>query len=312
MSKKLIAVASAAALALTGLVGIAPATAATPTVSFSAVTGGGATTGTLAAPAVQEVPDTNTLAKTATFAIANLETGDVVRVTASGSARINTAQTAGSAQLNVTTLGVTDYTSTRTSDGTLNLYISVTSTATSSLVWSVTRTGLTAGGTSYIKGSVGQAHFLTNLVTPAVLANTKTAVVSYNLTDVFGNNIDTATLTNAVTGANAAVTPTWNAVTKKFEGTITSASDTAFVLTIDGNGSADAKPAVAGFAASTLDAIAVVNNTTQAAVDAQVAALTAQIATMRSKAKSVTLKRWNRLVRKYNAIASNPNAKLKK
>ena len=301
MSKKLIAVSAAFALALTGLVGIAPANATTPTASFTAVTGGGATTGTEAAPAVQEVPDTNTLAKSATLVITNLVTGDVVRVNGTGAVKIVTAQTAGSADLNVTTLGTQAYSSTRTASGSLTLYVYTTSTATGTVAWSASRDGLTSSGTLYIKGKVGQPHFMTNVTTPAALADTKKSVVSFNLTDVFGNNIDTGTMTAAIAGASANVDAVWDATDKKFEGEITSNKDTAFVLTLDGNGTGTAAPSVAGFAKHSLDAVYVVNN---AGVSAQVAALTAQVAALVAD--------YNKLVKKWNKRVASKTAPKKK
>jgi hypothetical protein len=56
----------------------------------------------------------------------------------------------------------------------------------------------------------------------------------------------------------------------------------------------------------------VINNTTQAAVDAQVAALTAQLAASRPKAKSVTKKRFNTLARAWNRAFPSQAVKLKR
>jgi hypothetical protein len=93
MSKKLIAVASAAALALTALVGISPASATAPSIAFGAGVAADSTDGTSsAAPATVNAPVENELVVAADnvveLALTDLDTGDVIRVETTGSVKL--------------------------------------------------------------------------------------------------------------------------------------------------------------------------------------------------------------------------------
>jgi hypothetical protein len=321
MSKKLIAVASAAALALTGLVGVAPASATAPTVTFTTQNGSATATttaGTAAAPVRQNVPDTNTLAdvssvrKSATIAFANIAAGDTLTVTTSGKVRIVTAQTVGSADVDVTKLGTQSFSRTFSdapSGGNFSLFASVTDMETTEIKWSVARTGSTTSGSLFVKGVAGQAYALTDIVAPATLAKGGSTEVRFKVRDVFGNQLETATITGAVAGAANTVDAVWDSANKWHDATITSSTNRAFILTIDGLAGTNPDD-VAGFADASIDSLQVVNSS---GVSAQVAALTAQVATLTATvAKRVSKKKYNTLARKWNAAFPSQKVALKK
>ena len=325
MSKKLIAVSAAAALALTGLVGVAPANANAPTITFTTQNGSATattTTGTASDPVRQNVPDTNTLAdvnsvrKSATLAFANIAAGDVLTVTTSGKVRIVTAQTAGSADVNVTTLGTQSFSRTFTaapSGGNFSLFASVTDTTTTEIKWSVSRTGSTTSGSLWVRGVAGQAYAVTDIVAPATLASGASFEVRFAVRDVFGNQLETTPITTGVTGAANNVNAVWDSANKWHDATITSNTNRAFIVTIDGNGSGTTNPDdVAGFPDSTITSLVVVNGASSApaTVSTQVSTLTAQVAALTAQlAASVTKKKYNKLARKWNR--ANPSNKVK-
>jgi hypothetical protein len=321
MSKKLIAVASAAALALTGLVGVAPANATAPTVTFTTQNGSATattTTGTAAAPVRQNVPDTNTLAdvssvrKSATIAFANIAAGDTLTVTTSGKVRIVTAQTIGSADVDVTKLGTQSFSRTFSdapSGGNFSLFASVTDMETTEIKWSVARTGSTTSGSLFVKGVAGQAYALTDIVAPATLAKGASFEVRFKVRDVFGNQIETTPITGAVAGAAHTVDAVWDSANKWHDATITSSTNRAFILTLDGLAGTNPDD-VAGFADASIDSLQVVNSS---GVSSQVAALTAQVATLTATvAKRVSKKKYNTLARKWNAAFPSQKVALKK
>ena len=311
MSKKLIAVASATALALSALVGVAPAMANAPAAALTGSNGASATTGpgTSSAPVLQNVPDRNTLAgdESAAIVFSNLASGDVVRINTSGKVRITTAETVGSADVNVSTIGTQAFVATRTTNESLTVNVLTTDTTTTEIKWEVSRTGLTSGGSLWIKGVAGEAYALTSITAPAVLANGATSEIRFAVTDVFGNQLETATITAALTGASAAVNATWDAALKLHKGTITSNTNNPFILTIDGNGDTANPTSVAGYVATTISSPVVINATGAASqitnLTAQVAALTAQLAA------SVTKVKYNKLARKWNR--ANPSNRVK-
>ena len=157
MSKKLIAVASAAALALSALVAV-PAAAAAPAIAITGVTGAG--TGTSTSNVVVRVPDGNSIddaVNAAVFTVTALETGDVVRITTSGSVKaIDTSvDVARSGIFDVTTAHKSSIEKTRTSNEQLVFYVQTTTTTAGTVVVAVTRTGLTSTNTYYVKGAAG-------------------------------------------------------------------------------------------------------------------------------------------------------------
>jgi hypothetical protein len=311
MSKKLIAVASAAALALTGLVGVAPAMAA-PSVAVTAVAGAG----TSADPYTIGVPAANALSAgttAATLVISGLATGDVVRVDATGGVRLATATLTANANVNVATVGTTTYSKTTDTAGNITLYAFTTSTAAGTVVMTTTRTGLSASSTTHIKGVASTTPYNVTSVSgvPASMAKGATAVVSYKLTDVFGNDVEALTtgVTFSATSGLATLAATsgigWDAATKTYKATLTALSTQPFLA-----GITLADNSVAGLADANYAYSGVVNNpgaaTQVAALTAQVAALTAQVA------KRVSKKKYNTLARKWNAAFPSQKVALKK
>jgi hypothetical protein len=316
MSKKLIAVAAASALALSALVA-APAYAA-PSIAVTGNTGG--TTGTAASPFTVLVPSANTVTDTGTpnalkFVVSGLATEDVVRVTSTGSVKILDTATAlptASAFINVTTLGKTDITKNRTSDAAYTFFVHTTSTVTGTVNVSVTRTGLTSSNTYSVKGLAGSPHKAT--VTggvPATLAATKTSDVTFTVADVFGNLLEGATSPNIVGkgGTDNMGLVEWDATAKVYKSKMTSPSNGAFIAKLDMSPSAE----IAGFADTELEIVAVVNSVGNASLTTQVATLTAQVASLQAIVdRKVSKKRFNTLARKWNRAFPSQAVKLKK
>jgi hypothetical protein len=308
MSKKLIAVASAAALALTGLVGVAPANATAPTFTFTHTGANGETASTAATVSVERA---NAVATTVTGMALNLgtiNTGDVVRIVASGGVRILTAAVTGSADLDASKLGRTEisFTSGGSADASKTYYAFTKSTATGSVAVTVTRTGLTYTKTLYMKGVLAAtAEYNITEVTgmPATLAKNATAAITFKVTDAFGNAVEddtsiknTATIT--VGGTAIGTAPTWDATAKVYKATITSPSNSVFIVTID---TATADPTVDGLPDANWRNTSVVNN---ASVAAQITALTAQVAALTAD--------YNALVKKWNKRVASKTAPKKK
>jgi hypothetical protein len=316
MSKKLIAVASAAALALTALVGVAPAQASVT----AAITGNGTNAsgpGTALAPVTQSVPHQNTLATDGSAAIVFSSTadGDKISITTSGAVKITAAETAGSADLNVTTLGTQNFTATASTTS-FNAFAFTTNEVVTEIKWSVTRpsTGATNSGSFWIQGvdaGVAEVHTLEVVAAPTVLAKGATTEIRVLLKDVFGNPIEATVSAANVTGAANTASLVWDAANKWHDATITSSTDRAFALTIDGNGAtADDDTEVLGFAGNKMSTVVILNGAgaaaQQTALTAQVAALTAQVA------KRVSKKKYNTLARKWNAAFPSQKVALKK
>jgi hypothetical protein len=318
MSKKLIAVASAAALALTGLVGIAPAMASAPT--FTIAGGTGSEAGTAGAPRLANVPslnkiETGTSNSAVSLEVGSLAIGDVVSITSTGSVKfVFTQVTAASANFNAANLGIQSYSTTKTNTDAITVYAYNTSTTAGTIAATVTRTGLTASQTFHIKGVAGLAYNIAAVAgVPATLSNTATSVVSFTVSDVFGNVIEDrdAVSTDAVRTNMGLIT--WDATAKVYKSTMTSPSTGAFIASID---LASADRSILGLPDSKQELVATVNvagaSTQVASLTAQVAALTAQLAASRPIATSVTKKKYNTLARKWNAAFPSQKVALKK
>jgi len=282
MSKKLIAVASAAALALSALVAM-PAAALAPTVSLS---GQAAGTGTSTSNATIRVPDANSIAETTNairFTVNNLETGDVVRITTSGSVKaIDTATNiATSTVLDVTTAHKSSIEKTRTGIADYVFMVQSTSTTAGTVVVSVTRTGLTSTSTIYVKGVAGDKYKITDVTgVPTTMAKLAEAAVTFKITDIFGNAVES--LSGSTVSANLS-TPSWDSSAKVFKSTLTAGSSSAFIVSID-LGATD----VVGFAAATDDYVGVVNFAGNSSLATQVASLISDY--------NALAKKWNKRV----------------
>jgi hypothetical protein len=327
MSKKLIAVASAAALALTGLVGIAPASATAPVFTLNAqldVGSFGSEAGTSAALAnTVAVPSLNKLVATDVegdstdtariVEVSNVDSGDTITVKTTGAVKVLESLTgygAASVNFNVANVGATTWTKSFSDaagnvpgDGDVDLFFFTTSTETGTAEITATRTGTTVTKTFYFEGIAGAAHTVKGLTgVPTSLAEDATATFSFTITDVFGNAVEsedvTATYTispaNATIAAATGTSSGWDASAKNYKMTLTGVNSDPYVFKMD-LGFTDAAlglPAVADTSS------AVINNP---AVAAQVATLTAQIAALQVIVdRKVTKKRYNTLARKWN------------
>jgi hypothetical protein len=299
MSKKLIAVASAAALALTALVGVAPASAVAASVSLTGT--GGTSPGTAASPVTQTVPFSNTLASTAsaTIAFSSILADDKIAITTSGKVKITAAKTVGAADLNVTTLGTQSFTATA-SGSTFDAYAYTTDEVTTEIKWTVTRpsTGASQSGSLFIKGvdAASNPYNLETVAIPTALAKGASFEVRVLIKDVFGNPNEATVSAATVTGAANSVNLVWDPANKWHDATITSATDRSFVLTIDANGAtADSDVDVAGLPDNKLSTVVVVNATGSVAAPAQITSLTAQIAALTADYNALA-KKWNKRV----------------
>ena len=294
MSKKLIAVAAAAALALTGLVGTAPANAAS-----MAVTGQVAGTGTALDPFDINVPDDNIISSTNSQALvlslSNLAVGDVISVKTTGAVKVTqTSLTVASRDLNNTTVGKSDLSSTRTNTNAVSWLLYTTSTTVGTAVVTVTRTGLTTTNTYHIEGLAGVGYNVSALSgMPSALAS-GSAVVSFKVTDVFGNEV-IGDFTNPVTAGvigttGTAIDSTYDAAIKAHKFTLTSSSSDPSFLKVD-----LAATSVDGLAGKADELTAYFNTTAASVTSAQVTALTAQVTALIADYNKLA-KRWNKRV----------------
>jgi hypothetical protein len=335
MSKKLIAVAAAAALALTGLVA-APASAnytfgVTATGQIGAGAGNNAADPLSINVASQNVLRLNdgpnaTVASGISLSVIRLEvqastTSATVRATATGGAKLLT-QAQWNAATKTTATGTSSVEVTSgSSDGLVNIYVYTTSTA----VETVTVTQGANSRVFYVEGANALAYaYNVSFTAPATADVSGVLTVTGSITDVFGNKIegltgaagDNLSLTLFGTASAVSTTPAtavWTESTTN-PGTYTFGIDTGAVA---GQGAVGIAPKVAPTSIAALGApkggqFLTFNTASLAdqvtALTAQVAALTAQLAESRPKATSVTKKRFNTLARKWNA--ANPGARV--
>jgi len=304
MSKKLIAVASAAALALTALVGVAPAMAA-PAGALTDFTVGQTGTGTAAAPYLISVPSANTLVaatNAVTYTISGLATSDVVRVDTTGGIKIMSdisLFSSATTGVNVSTLGTTTYSTTKENATSIVLKLFTTSTTAGTIVMTTTRTGLSATSTTYLKGTVttGGEHTISAVSgVPATMAKFATAALTFTVKDVFGNAVENDVSILALSAQTNLSAITWDATAKVYKTTLTAPSAGTFATTID-TGAAD----VDGLPDASGSAVLVVNST---GVASQITALTAQVTALTAD--------YNALAKKWNARVASKTAPKKK
>jgi hypothetical protein len=333
MSKKLIAMAAAAALALTGLVAT-PANATTITdvtiwtnQDISAAASSTVShTGTTSVSAV-----TAASTRTVDFAATGSTTRTAVRFVVTTSAA--TTVTVSS------TLGVKISESPNDADGkalsvtagTQSLAIVTTATKLTAefYAWNTSTTSgkvniATPGSlNSYnVKGTAGLPYNLTEVKFPTSItsgvAEADGATVSFQVTDMFGNKLSTANLAAVTTSALGATisAATYDTVRKQYEakvfGTATSNVAMSVSLTaVDLSANGFAKPikyAYSSVSGGTLETQVTTLTAQVATLQTQITALTDQLAASRPIADSVTKKKYNTLARKWNA--ANPGAKV--
>ena len=314
MSKKLIAVAAAAALALTGLVGVAPATAAMPysgdsqpaaansLLVTSTVSRSGA--GTLADPYKISVPESGlaTSGTTLRFSISTTA-ARAVTVTATSGIRLVATVTNTTA---VVLTGADSLTVTADAAGAAEFRAYPTST---------TRGVVTISNDGditqiYVTGVVGKAYDI-GAVTLPTFELSKAGTIVAVVTDAFGNVVDTddtqsLTITRVGTGSPTSTDVEYSATTKRWEGTVTpgaTAGQLAISLVIAGLTATTAQKAAFGDPNNTYFGIAQVTAAkTVAQLTAEVAALQAQLLATTTKAK------YNKLAKRWNK--KNPNNKV--
>jgi hypothetical protein len=309
MSKKLIAVAAAAALALTGLVAI-PANAATfdavITTSSSAAPSDSDNSGTSATNAVGiAVPSSNVI-RSGLEPNGSNSTGTALRIVitkTSNSATVTSTATGGVLLYTATSMadtgtiagGVKSLTASNT-DATTTIFAATTSTAAGSVVISDSNG---SSETIHIKGISTMPYKLV-LTAPATAALSGEFAISGKVQDAFGNDLTTALdistgFTISTVGATAVSTATktlYTSSTKVYKWTFTApdtASGTAVSIAI-----VDAKKPTAVTALGTPIASQFFTVT---AVDltAQVTALTAQVAALTADYNALAAK-WNKRV----------------
>jgi hypothetical protein len=314
MSKKLIAVASAAALALSALVA-APASAAALAVT---ITGGlDANTGTTSAQTVSiNVPSQDVLrwnastdgtaANTASLVrlqITATTTSDAVRVTSTGGVKLITQAQYSDSTKRKTATGVQalDLTSDAT-DGFVYVYAFNTSTTAGTVV-------VTSGGstlTRYIKGKNTGYGYNIAFTAPSTANVSDSITFTGTITDAFGNPVTgsadvlTETFFGAASALSADTTLDW-AESDTIPGTYTFDVDTTATAGSGIVGLALTSAPVKITAFGTPKGSTFVSFTTASLAD-QVTALTASVAALKADYNALAAK-YNKLVKKSKRVA---------
>ncbi len=293
LKKPLIAIASAVALIGSAILAV-PANATITAAVTVGSTDVATTSKVLATPATPTVPSDNKvdLADTVKFVV-TVATGTVVRVAATD-AKLVTALDAADAAV-TSAAGATSIDVNSGSGTTATFYAFTTKTTTGSVV-------VTVGGSSttyYLKGIAGPAYNL-NVVAPKVANLSATATVSATVTDVFGNAITDATVSNTVIrGALGAFS--YDSTDKVYKATFT-APATAGDAIVESKITASAVAGLPKPVDSALYTISVGD------LAAQVEALTAKLDAAEKQAAD-NKKKYNSLAKKWNK--KFPRAKVK-
>jgi hypothetical protein len=301
MSKKLIAVATAAALALSALAGIAPATAlplASSGTSFLDVTNETSGTGTAADPYLEAVPEAGTVASASilTFTVSSTSKRKAASVTSTSGIKLLDApgdstnkytSASGSASLSLTT----------TDTGSLVFYGFPTSTTTGIVT-------LTIDGDvtqAYIKGVAGAAYAIKSVTAPTSVTPEGKGTFVAVLVDAFGNTVTTGELAVTVVGGGSSTFADEAAVANKITYSTTSERH-AGVLTAGATAGTIAIQAT--LAGTATDAQKTAFGTpvrnyfttiTTASLADQITALTAQVTALKADYNKLAA-RWNKLV----------------
>jgi hypothetical protein len=327
MSKKLIAIAAAGALALTALVGVAPASASAPVVTiigslsdsdvaasaqFSATPAiNGANTANVLTHGAAPTTDTNRTTVKFTITISEAISRSVTVTTAGGVKMLSTLSGTDKDSAGVTTLTTSD--STATPDIVFYAWTKSTTAGTVTVVGN----GVTT--VYYVKGTAGPAY---NIVSPVFPTNVTAAAttgaterVSFQITDVFGN-----TLTSAAAGTDpnevqinalgalsltAGMEVSYNTTRKQFEGYVNAATATTVAMNIDLKAtdlSDNGWPAPVKSAFATSASVSLADQVT--ALTARVTILTAQVAALTAD--------YNRLATRFNKRYDLKKAPVKK
>jgi hypothetical protein len=318
MSKKLIAVAAAAALALTGLVGVSTATAlpvqkdvAVVGTSYVLVTGttGRTGSGTAADPFVVAMPHSGTVEageEISEFIVSSSLARKAANITATEGIKL--LDEPGDADNKYTAAsGASSLSLTTTATGTLEFYAFATSTKTG-----IVTVNIDGDITQvYMKGLAGAAYAIKSVTPPATAVQVDgkgTYVVE--VVDAFGNAANvSATGTASVTGGGTGTAVKaedgtanvlkYSATTKRYAVVVTagaSSGQIAVGINLTVTPTDDQK---AAFGTPVLTYFNILNTSSLAE---QVASLTTQVAALQVIVdRKVTKKRYNTLARKWNA-----------
>jgi hypothetical protein len=301
MSKKLIAVASASVLALSALVGVAPATAlpfgAAYDVALNSIdvdgivpTGG---TGSNSDPYKVDVPSAGTVEAADLMKFAVSTTIKSRAITVSTSAGIKLLDAPGDSTNKYTAAsGSGSWTSTTDANGAAVFYAFPTTTTkgiiTVTLDGDVTQI--------YVTGNAGPAYDITSVTLPSLEVKGKDVILA-TVTDAFGNAIEDAsatplTVTAVGTGAGQADTDiAYSETSKRWEGTIT-AGETAGQLAVQVSFVPTETDATkAAFGAANKSFFGIIN----VAAAGDVKALRAEIAALKADYNKLAA-RWNKRV----------------
>jgi len=286
MSKKLIAVAAAAALALTGLVA-APANATTITDvkinSNATIATGGTTTAshsgttsvsavTYAATRTWDFEPTGTTTRTVVRFDVTTSAATTVTVSSTGAVKVSASLTDSAGAALKVTDGSQTISITTTS---ANLVATFYALNTSTTAGKVTIATPGSTNTYNVKGLAGTPYNLTSVKFPTTItsgaAEADGAVISFGLTDAYGNALDTANpsaVSTAALGATVSAA-TYSTVRKQYEALVfgTATANVALSVTL-----AAADLSANGFAKPVKYAFSSVS---AASLEAQVSSLTA-------------------------------------
>jgi len=314
MSKKLIAVAAAAALALTGLVAT-PANATSIT-NVTITSGNGASQVSTVATASHADSDSAVTANT--FAAARnvvFDTG-VTQAATRTAVRFEVLTAAAGAITVDATAGVkvaTSLSSTKVDGGTTTLTgATVTGALTYTFyAWSTSTTAgsvviKTAGSTLtfYVKGVAGEAYNIVNPTFPTSLYIGQTdGKVTFGLTDAYGNNVSaTGTTPTGFGGTFSAAT--YSSTTKLHSAAVASVTGDNVAINlaitpVDLSANGFAKPVKSAFKLISAGDLSAQNTS----LTAQVAALTASVAALTADFNALAAK-YNKLVKKSKRVAT--------
>lgn len=311
MSKKLIAVAAAAALALTGLVGMTSANASTPFSVTVTNTSGDSPAQDAAVPEIDA--DGTTAAKAYNV---NVPSNDVIRSNATGDRTGTTAlkfdvtTTAARGQVDVTATGAVRIITADEFDAGAKVATGKTSltdfSAANAFTFYVITTSTSAGTvvvsnagnskTVYVAGESEWAYKL-NFTAPTTAALGGDIKVTGTVKDAFGNDLTVARLVtdfdlSGVVGVTAASAVTYTAATKSYEFKYT-APTTAIPVAIQVKLSDATRNNIPTKVTAFGDPVASVFFTVSATdLTAVVASLTAQVAALKADYNALA-KRWN-------------------
>jgi hypothetical protein len=300
MSKKLIAVAAAAALALTGLVAT-PASAASFTVDIDASTNVTGHANSDAAVAAGDDNNTGTL----DYRASDSTTRNVVRFVVNHAASTTITVNTDTGKLTESLLAADETTKLKNGAGSASLSKAVTGAAaytfyaytnSTSAPAKVTIATPTTTRTYWIKATVGAAYNLTSVVFPTSVlsgetnSNTNKNVVSFQITDQFGNAV-TSGATAALSGVGASFSgnATYDTTRKKWEANVYGTTQKNVSMQLDLT-AADLSDN--GFAAPVKYAFSSVS---AGSLADQVTALTAQVSALKADYNALAAK-WNKRV----------------